>query len=107
MANPQVMASGTLPAFAISIALVAAYLQGPVSSGGSLPLPTFAILNNALAWGITMASLGVIALESFSAAACGEAWNPPTNHTHGHGRHLLRPIEPHSCPLVSPTRVHL
>jgi hypothetical protein len=64
----EIMNGGAAPAFAVSLALVAAYLQGPVSTGGALPLPLFAALNNGLGWGITMASLGVLALESFTAA---------------------------------------
>ena len=65
----EVMNAGAAPAFAVSLALVAAYAQGPVSTGGALSLPAFAALNNCLGWGITLASLGVLALESFIAAA--------------------------------------
>ena len=65
----EIMNAGAAPAFAVSLALVAAYAQGPVSTGGVLPLPAFAALNNCLGWGITLASLGVLALESFVAAA--------------------------------------
>ena len=59
----EIMNAGTIPAFAASLALVAAYAQGPISTGGALALPAFA-LNNALGWGITLASLGVLALEA-------------------------------------------
>lgn len=65
----EIMNTGAAPAFAVSLALVAAYAQGPVSTGGALSLPAFAALNNCLGWGITLASLGVLALESFVAAA--------------------------------------
>jgi len=65
----EIMNRGAAPAFAVSLALVAAYAQGPVSTGGALPLPAFAALNDCLGWGIAMASLGVLALESFAAAA--------------------------------------
>ena len=65
----EIMDSGALPAFAIALSIIAAYLQGPVSTGGTLPLPIFASLSNSLGWGITMASLGVLALESFTAAS--------------------------------------
>ena len=34
------------PAFAVSLAVVAAYLQGPLSTGGPLSLPAFAALND-------------------------------------------------------------
>ena len=61
--------TGAAPAFAVSLAVVAAYLQGPLSTGGPLSLPAFAALNDSLGFGIVMTSLGVIALESFAAAA--------------------------------------
>ena len=53
----EVMRAGELPAIAAALALVACYLQQPVSTGGQLALPLFASLNNCLGWGITMASL--------------------------------------------------
>eukprot|EP00316_Scyphosphaera_apsteinii_P011971 CAMPEP_0119315888 /NCGR_PEP_ID=MMETSP1333-20130426/37576_1 /TAXON_ID=418940 /ORGANISM="Scyphosphaera apsteinii, Strain RCC1455" /LENGTH=411 /DNA_ID=CAMNT_0007321383 /DNA_START=187 /DNA_END=1422 /DNA_ORIENTATION=+ len=65
----EIMNAGAVPAFVVALALVCTYLQGPVSTGGSLPLPMFAAVNNCLGWGITMTSLGVLALESFAAAA--------------------------------------
>jgi len=37
--------------------------------GGPLSLPAFAALNDSLGFGIVMTSLGVLALESFAAAA--------------------------------------
>ena len=61
--------TGAAPAFAVSLAVVAAYLQGPLSMGGPLSLPAFAALNDSLGFGIVMTSLGVLALESFAAAA--------------------------------------
>jgi len=61
--------TGAAPAFAVSLAVVAAYLQGPLSTGGPLSLPAFAALNDSLGFGIVMTSLGVLALESFAAAA--------------------------------------
>ena len=36
-----------------------AYLQGPVSTGGALPLNVFAALNNCLGWSIALGALGV------------------------------------------------
>jgi len=65
----DIMNSGAAPAFAIAIAVVIGYAQGPVSTGGTLALPVFAALNNLLGWSISMVSLGVLALDSFVAAA--------------------------------------
>ena len=65
----QILASASGPATALALAIVASYFLGPVSTGGPLSLQQFAALNNVLGWGITMASLGVLALESFTAAA--------------------------------------
>jgi len=65
----EIMKGGALPALAVSLALVATYLQGPVSASGALSIPVFAALNNCLGWGIAMVSLGVLTLESFTAAA--------------------------------------
>ena len=65
----EILASGSGPATAIALAIVGSYFLGPVSTGGPLSLQQFAALNNMLGWGITMASLGVLALESFTAAA--------------------------------------
>ena len=65
----EIMNSGAGPAFALALAVVVGYAQGPVSTGGALALPVFAALNNLLGWSICMASLGVLALDSFVAAA--------------------------------------
>ena len=46
------MDSGALPAFAIALSIIAAYLQGPVSTGGTLALPIFASLSNSLGWAL-------------------------------------------------------
>ena len=67
----DMMSRGSPAALAIAACLVVGYLQGNTGADppGTLPLTTFAALNNLLGWGITMGSLGVIALESFAAAA--------------------------------------
>ena len=65
----EIMNLGALPAFAVSLALIVAYAQGPETTGGALTTPAFAALNDCLGWSITMAALGVLALESFTAAA--------------------------------------
>ena len=65
----EILNAGAAPAFAIALAVVAAYAQGPISTGGALELPVFAALNNLLGWSISMVSLGVLALDSFLAAA--------------------------------------
>ena len=67
------MNAGAAPAFAIALALVIGYLQGPVSTGGALPLPLFATLNNYLGWSITMVTLSVLALESFTSVRWASA----------------------------------
>ena len=64
-----VMRAGAAPALATAAALVVLYLQGPISTGGTLTLPTFAFVNNYLAWSITTVTLGVVSLESFAAGA--------------------------------------
>ena len=67
----DMMSRGSPAALALAACLVVGYLQGNTRADppGTLPLTTFAALNNLLGWGITMGSLGVIALESFAAAA--------------------------------------
>ena len=59
----------SIAALVLGLALVGAYWQGNVASGGSLSLPTFAAANNLIAWSIACSTLGVIAIDSFAAGA--------------------------------------
>jgi len=65
----EIVNGGTIPALAIALAVVAAYLQGPAYTGGLWSLTNFAVLNNCLAGGISLLALGVLVPEGFLAGA--------------------------------------
>lgn len=65
----EILSGGELPALCITVSLIGAYLAGPVSTGGALPLTAFAALNNYIGVSIALGALGTVALESFAAAA--------------------------------------
>ena len=67
--SPERAEAASAAALAVALAIVYAYLQGPQSSGGALPLRAFAAVNNYLAWPIVLSALGILFLESYQAGA--------------------------------------